>query len=655
MSNRTSGGGLVFLLLVLALLLLIVPAFAASAGLMNTPSQLVMTVFGVVLLILVSIILTITRLYHRTSADQAFVRTGMGGPKAVIDGGALLLPVVHEVIPVSLQTMRLDVERSGPNALITGDNLRVDVEAEFYIKVQKRVEDVIAAATSLGERSVQSESVKALVFQKLVSALRTVAATRPLDELHTKRDDFAQAVQQIVAADLAHNGLTLESVTISKLDQTPPTSMRGEDNVFDARGLRRIAEVTQNARIERNTIEREADKRVKEQDVERDLFVYKQDVARSEAEAARDRDIQRAQALAKQEADTFAAEQARLAGIAQVERDRAIEIAEVQKAQSLEVANQERERAVGAAQIDMQRAVELAARDRDIAIAQREMARAEAEASRFRAEAEMEAQRQAVETVQVTATAEREKAKAIIEQQAEIERTRLREQMSADVRAYAEVKNAEAEQQAAERRAAARLTMAAADKDAKALEADGDRAVQMVPVDVDKERVGVERARVDVERERLKNQAEFESIARELQVELAKIEAMKEVRIETARALGAAVSTAKMTVWGSPDTVTRLTESFFRGQENGLFADGLLAGASDATKQSIVGMGQLLVPLIASLTGRQLDPRLVEEALAKVLGMPSNGTEQPGVTGGPLSGAGRDGRNDGDSPASGAG
>ncbi|MFN8661987.1 MAG: flotillin family protein [Thermomicrobiales bacterium] len=122
----------------------------------------------------------------------------------------------------------------GIDALITGDNLRADVAAEFYIKVQKIKEHILAAATSLGERSVDAESVKHLVNQKLVSALRTVAATRPLHELHTKRDEFAQAVQIIVEKDLAHNGLTLESVTISRLDQTLPNAMRGEDNVFDA-------------------------------------------------------------------------------------------------------------------------------------------------------------------------------------------------------------------------------------------------------------------------------------------------------------------------------------------------------------------------------------------------------------------------------------
>ena len=169
-----------------------------------------------------------------------------------------MFPVLHQVIPVSLETMRLNVERRGPARLITKDNLRVDLSAEFYIKVQPHIDDIKQAARSLGGRSVQAAAVSELVEDKLVSALRTVAATKELVELHSKRDEFASAVQQIVKHDLASNGLTLESVTISSLDQTDPTQLQ-ERNVFDAQGLRKIAEITQKARVERNEIEREAE------------------------------------------------------------------------------------------------------------------------------------------------------------------------------------------------------------------------------------------------------------------------------------------------------------------------------------------------------------------------------------------------------------
>jgi flotillin len=607
--QRGSAAGLGFIAIVIALIFILLPTLLPALGIisMSGPTQAILAGFGVILLLVGGAIVTITRLYVKTSADQAFVRTGMGGQEPIIDGGALVIPVVHEIVPVSLQTMRLDVDRSAHDALITGDNLRADVAAEFYIKVQKIREHILAAATSLGERSVDAESVKHLVNQKLVSALRTVAATRPLHELHTKRDEFAQAVQVIVEKDLAHNGLTLESVTISRLDQTPPTAMRGEDNVFDAQGLRTIAEITQRQRVERNQIEREADQRVTEQDVTRDQFVFGQEVARSNASAQKDRNIEIARAQAQQEASTFAAEQSRMAGVAEVKRDEAVQVAEVEKNKALEVAHQARERAARVAEIEKQRTVELAMRENEIAIAAKERERAESEAQRFAAEAHMETERQAVRTVEITQTAEREKSKAIIDAQAEFERRRLQEQVQADVAAYAVVKTAEGAEAAAAKDASARLTLAQAQKEAMALQAEGEKAAQMVPVEVERQRVEVERARVGVERQELENKAEFETISRGLQVDLARIEAEKQIRIAAAQAFGEAMASAKMTVWGDPDTVTRMAENFFKGQQFGYLADGLISNSPDGVLDAIGHVGAAIQQLTG--TGATVDSK----------------------------------------------
>lgn len=597
MTRGNSTGGIGILFVGIALVFIIGPLVAASAGIaaFSGPSQVILLAFGVAILIIGAIITTITRLYIKTSADQAFVRTGMGGQQPIIDGGALVVPVVHEIVPVSLQTMRLDVDRVGPDALITGDNLRADVAAEFYIKVQKIREHILAAATSLGERSVDAESVKLLVNQKLVSALRTVAATRPLHELHSKRDEFAQAVQVIVEKDLAHNGLTLESVTISRLDQTPPNAMRGEDNVFDAQGLRTIAEITQRQRVERNLIQREADQKVTAQDVTRDQFVFEQEVARANASALKDRNIQIAQSQAKQEADTIAAEQERLAGVAQVKRDELIQVAEVEKNRALEVANQQREQAARVAEIDKMRIAELATRTSEIEVATKERDRAEAEAQRFAAEARMEEERQAVRTVEVTQTAERDKSKAIIEAQAEFERRRLQEQVQADVAAYAVVKAAESAEQAAAKDASAQLTRAQAEKEAMTLRAEGERATQLVPVEVERQRVEVERARVSVERQELENKAQFETISRDLQVDLARIEAEKSVRIAGAEAYGRAMANARMTVWGDPSTMSRMADTFFQGQQVGFLLDGAIQSTPDGVKTALAAIGQELL------------------------------------------------------------
>src|SRR6201989_1636485 len=89
-------------------------------------------------------------LYLRSSKERAFVRTGMGGQKVVVDGGAFVLPIVHEVIPVNMNTLRLEVARGRDKALITKDRMRVDVIAEFYVRVAAPPEAVAAAAQPLG-------------------------------------------------------------------------------------------------------------------------------------------------------------------------------------------------------------------------------------------------------------------------------------------------------------------------------------------------------------------------------------------------------------------------------------------------------------------------------------------------------------------------
>src|SRR5215470_19755899 len=76
------------------------------------------------------------RLYRRSSKETSFVRTGLGGQKVVVNGGAFVLPIIHDVIPVNMNTLRLEVRRGRESAIITRDRMRVDVIGEFYVRVQ---------------------------------------------------------------------------------------------------------------------------------------------------------------------------------------------------------------------------------------------------------------------------------------------------------------------------------------------------------------------------------------------------------------------------------------------------------------------------------------------------------------------------------------
>ena len=381
----------------------------------------------------------IAKLYRKASANMAFVRTGMGGASVIQDGGTIIIPVVHQVIPVSLETMRLNVERRGPHALITKDNLRVDLSAEFYIKVQANAEDILQAARSLGDRNVQADAVSELVQEKLVSALRTVAATKELVELHAKRDEFASAVQEIVTNDLASNGLTLESVTISALDQTDPTQLQ-ERNVFDAQGLRKIAEITQRAKVERNEIEQETQQQVVAKNV-----VDAQEGAGHGARPGRVRGR-----AADEGGQRAGGPRARGGGVQapagrgdrpprhredEADRDgRGRADAGRRAGAGGQAGGADRQAArAGDGEIQKKQAVEVAERAKEVAVAEKERERAAAQAEVLTAEAEREEAKQKVITVQVTAEAEREAEKKLIAAKQAINESKIREETNADV------------------------------------------------------------------------------------------------------------------------------------------------------------------------------------------------------------------------------
>src|ERR1700723_2064887 len=105
----------------------------------------------IVLTIIVVIAVYLLRwLYRRTTKETAFVRTGFGGEKVIISGGAFVVPVLHEITPVGMSVMRIEVARRQTQGLITKNRMRVDVVADFYVRVGSNREGVSRAAQALG-------------------------------------------------------------------------------------------------------------------------------------------------------------------------------------------------------------------------------------------------------------------------------------------------------------------------------------------------------------------------------------------------------------------------------------------------------------------------------------------------------------------------
>ncbi|MBI5502837.1 MAG: hypothetical protein HY907_21510 [Deltaproteobacteria bacterium] len=614
------GGYFLWLLVSLALIVgpFVLPVFSAVN--MSSLAQLICLSVGIFSLILMSVIVVITKLYQKASANRSLVRTGMGGIKVILDGGVFNIPVLHKLLSINLETMRLDVERKGKDALITADFLRSDLSAQFYLKVQPTTEDITNAARSLGERSVDDVGVKELVFDKLVSALRTVAAKSTLFDLNSERERFARDVKAAVEADLKHNGLTLESVTISSLDQTDVTQLN-ERNVFDAQGRKRIAEVTQAANVERNRLEREAEQQIATKDVSTRKSILTLDLEKQKAEAEQARDVANSKAEAGRRAAEFKIEQEQAVAQREVEKLRAVEAAKIDAQKKLVITNQERElaevqkqQAVETANVSRNKVVEVAMRDQQIAVAAKEQERAKAEAARLAAEAEREGQAQAVKTVEAVRSAERSKDQGVIAAQADAEKRFVQQQREADAEAYRLKALADGKKAAAEAEAYAKIRAAEAEKESAEKRALGDLAVQSVPVnvaakqvDVDKARqligvqvaekqvevdrksVEVTQARVNVERQELEQRQQFSRAALEFELGKLRITKAAEVQVESAKAIGSFMAKGQMTIFGDPSTMAMMTERFMSSMAVGRQFDGFFNGLGDGPAREAVG------------------------------------------------------------------
>src|SRR5215472_16530157 len=190
---------------------------------------------AIFVLFMISMMTLVSRCYRRCGADEALVRTGSGGNKVVIGGGVTVYPILHQLLRVSLRSIKLSVERSGKNALVTRDKIRANVTTELYIKVEPIHDDVLAAARSFGERNLDEHAIGDLIEGKLTDALRSVAANQTFMDLHSQRKQFAESIQNALAEELKKNGLTLENVSITALAMVPVKDLDPQD-VFDAEG-----------------------------------------------------------------------------------------------------------------------------------------------------------------------------------------------------------------------------------------------------------------------------------------------------------------------------------------------------------------------------------------------------------------------------------
>lgn len=364
----------------------------------------------VLALVLLLAIWFLQRFFAKATLDTALVRTGFGGAVVVVDGGCLALPILHQVQKVSMVSQSFLAARKGRDALLTRDQMRADVEFEFELRVAPTDAGISTAAQALGHRISRSgDAMQEVLSGALIDAIQNAAATRTLDEIHLDRAGFTADVAGAVEAQAAKLGLTLVSASLVSVDQSDLSQMN-ENNAFNARGMRQLAELVAQQRKARVQIETEAEIAVRESR----LAQHTRQIELQQTERAAE--IANQEHLAKLEADAKSREQQ-----ARAEADLAVETNRIendQRAKSAQVASDETLRRAEMAAI---LALEESRIANDIQLALRRAEEATAKATEENARAQVLVAGEQVQAQKEQAAAERERQTARLKQQKDIE------------------------------------------------------------------------------------------------------------------------------------------------------------------------------------------------------------------------------------------
>src|SRR6056297_1098989 len=307
---------------------------------LSGPATTGLIIIGALLLLLIFLVVTISRIYIKVGPDQAIVRSGMGGLVACADGGMVVVPLLQRYEFMDLTLKSFEIAREGAEGLICRDNIRADIRVAFFIRVDKAEEEITEIAQSIGtKRCSQIETMRELFDAKFSEALKTVGKQFDFVDLYDKRDQFKDQILRVIGTDL--NGYRLDDAAIDYLEQTP-LELLNPNNILDAEGIKKITELTASEKVKENQFTRDKEKTLKKQDVEAEETILELERQRVEAVEKQKREIaeisarENAAAAKVQEEQRLESERARIIteeeiGIATQNKDRQILVAQRNK------------------------------------------------------------------------------------------------------------------------------------------------------------------------------------------------------------------------------------------------------------------------------------------------------------------------------------
>lgn len=430
----------------------------------------IITGIGIFFVVLMGLAALFKAFYVKVEQGTALIVNDMSSKPKVHFTGALVYPIIYKRELMKISLITLEVDRRGKDGLICADNMRADITVAFYLRVNETSEDVLKVAKSIGaSRASDKDAVNQLFNAKFSEALKTVGKQIDFVKLFENRQEFREKIIQVIGDDL--NGYVLEDVAIDYLEQTPKASL-DPSNILDAEGIKKITELTAEQNVRTNILERDEELAIKKKNVETVEAMLELERQQADAEAKQEREIATIRAREEAETKKVQEEERKKAEATTIQVEQDLSVQKENQQREVEVAEQNRQRAVAIE-------VEKVTRARDLEIVSRER---EVELQRIEAEKAVEVEKKEIANVirervavDKTVAIEEERIKEVREV-SEADRAKQTQVLAAEAQADEEkvkqVKAAEAEEQAAKHKAIEITTIAEAELEAAAKEAE---------------------------------------------------------------------------------------------------------------------------------------------------------------------------------------
>jgi len=509
-------------------------------------------VVGILALIGLGVFVLLT-LYRKVEKGTALIRTGFGGTKVIFNGG-YVFPIVHRADLMDISLKRVELDRSEKNGLICKDNIRADIKVAFFVRVNNAEEDVLRVAESIGcERASSESEIRALFDAKFSEALKTVGKRFDFTSLYEDRDTFRDEILKVIGTDL--NGFILDDAAIDHLEQTS-LALMDPQNILDAEGIKKITELTADQNQLANSIRREEEKVIKQQNVEAREAILELERQLAETEAKQKREVETVQFREEAEAQKVKEEEMQKSERARIEAEEEIQIAEENKQRQVLVAqrNKERTDAVELERVERERKLEEIERQRITMIKEIE------------AEKAVEQQKKEIQDVIRERVAVE---KTVVEEEQNIKDTEaLAAKSAASKLAEERIILAEAEESASEKEANAKKLLAEAVAKEAAAVGLGEADVMRAKGAADAEAIEQKAAAMKLFEEAGQEHEEFKlELDKEKEIELAEIDVQRQVAEQQAIVVGEALKSANIDiVGGETQFFDRITNAITTGK-----------------------------------------------------------------------------------------